>query len=384
MPFVDRGVVLDARIGAGPGRVGDLVPQFGGIDGFGDLAVGTADQVPVLALGNSFQEVIADPDGVVRVLTGDGEVGFAVPVGVVGREVDFGEALLGELDDPLDVVLRDHRLAAANDGFLQGTVLLRVEAGGTLDAVGLAAGGHDFFQMLLGQLGAGDQGRDLLLFPDLPVDVFLDVRMVDVDGDHLRRTAGGAAGLDRAGSPVADLQKAHQAGGLAATGQGLALAAQAGEVGAGAGAIFEEPRFTDPEVHDAAVIHQIVADALDEAGMGLGMLVCRLGAGQLAGLVVDIMVALCGTVDAISPVQAGIEPLGGVRGSHLPAKHMAHFFVIGLGIGFGVEVAAFPAPVCPGAGQPVENLLGAAFADRALIFRKGRDGVLVRGHAPQP
>jgi hypothetical protein len=75
--------------------------------------------------------------------------------------------------------------------------------------------------VLLDDLGAGDKGGDLLLFLDLPVDVVLDVRVVDVDHDHLGGAPGGAAGLDGAGCAVADLQEAHQAGRLAAAGQGL-------------------------------------------------------------------------------------------------------------------------------------------------------------------
>ncbi len=43
------------------------------------------------------------------------------------------------------------------------------------------------------------------------------------------------------------------------------------------------------------------------------MLVGRVRLGQLARLVVDIVVPLAGAVDAIGPVQARIEPLGRVR-----------------------------------------------------------------------
>ena len=107
---------------------------------------------------------------------------------------------------------------------------------------------------------------------------------------HLGRAAGGAAGLDRPSRAVADLQEAHQAGGLAAARQFLALTAQRGEVGAGAGAVFEEPRLADPEVHDAAVADEVILDRLDEAGVGLRVFVGGGGFGQLAGLVVDVEV----------------------------------------------------------------------------------------------
>src|ERR1700748_3668550 len=71
------------------------------------------------------------------------------------------------------------------------------------------------------------------------------------------------------------------------------------EFGAGAGAVFEQARFTHPEVHDAALVDEVVIDALDEAGVRLRMLVGRLRFRQLAGLVVDIIVALAGGVDDI-------------------------------------------------------------------------------------
>ena len=105
-----------------------------------------------------------------------------------------------------------------------------------------------------------DQRRDLLLFVRLPVDEGLDVRMIDVEADHLGGAPGGAAALDRAGRAIADPQEAHQAGGGAAAGKRFALAAQVREIGAGAGAIFEEARLADPEVHDAAFADQIVID----------------------------------------------------------------------------------------------------------------------------
>ena len=45
---------------------------------------------------------------------------------------------------------------------------------------------------------------------------------------------------------------------LAAAGQPLALAAERGEIGAGAGAVLEEARLAHPEVHDAALVDEVV------------------------------------------------------------------------------------------------------------------------------
>src|SRR3546814_8901045 len=82
--------------------------------------------------------------------------------------------------------------------------------------------------MLADGLGPGDEGGDLLLLLHLPVDIGFDVRVIDVDGDHLRRTARRAARLDGAGRAITDLQETHQAGGLAAAGQAFTLAAHLG------------------------------------------------------------------------------------------------------------------------------------------------------------
>ena len=110
-------------------------------------------------------------------------------------------------------------------------------------------------------LRAGDEGGDLLLLLHLPVDVVLDVGVVDVDHHHLGGAARRAARLDGARGAVADLEEAHQAGGLAAAGQPLAFAAQAREIRAGAGAVFEQARLAHPEVHDAALVDEVVGDA---------------------------------------------------------------------------------------------------------------------------
>ena len=135
------------------------------------------------------------------------------------------------------------------------------------------------------------------------------------------------------------------------------------EIRARAAAVLEEPRFTHPEVHDPALVHEVVGHRLDEAGMGLRMLVGGFRLHQLAGLVVDIVVPLARPVDAVSPVQPGVEPLRGVRRGALGRQHVPHLVIIRAGIVFGGEVAAFPAPVGPGARKTIENLLGGRLTD---------------------
>ena len=208
-----------------------------------------------LVVVDGVEELVRHAHRVVGVLAGDGEVGFAIPVGVVGGEVDVLVALPGELDDAQDVVVGHAVAARVLDGALQSRVLSRVEAVGP---VGLAvdAGLHHRLEALLADLGAGDEGGDLLLLLHLPVDVFLDVGVIDVDDDHLGGAARRAARLDGAGGAIADLEEAHQAGRLAAARQLLVGAAQPGEVGAGARAVLEQARLAHPQVHDAVLVDE--------------------------------------------------------------------------------------------------------------------------------
>ena len=237
--------------------------------------------------------------------------------------------------------------------------------------------------MPLDHLGAGGERGDLLLLLYLPVDVGFDVGVVDVDHHHFRRAPGGAARLDRARRAVADLEEGHQARGAAAAGKLLVLAAKGREVRAGAGAVLEEARLAHPQVHDAALVDKVVADRLDEAGVRLGMLVGRLGLDELAGLEVDVIVALARPVDAIGPVEAGIEPLRGVGRGDLARQHEAHLVVIGAGVLVAVEHAGLPAPIGPGAGEPIEHLLRRGFRAGPLGLGQRLERLLVGDRSPQ-
>ena len=378
MPGVDRVMELDAGIGAGPCGMADLVPKLAGRDGLGDLAVGAAHQLPGRILAHGAQEGVGHADRIVRVLPRDAGIGLAVPVRVIGRELDAVEALLGVLQHAVHVGLGDHRALGAADRGLQGGVQRGVGL-----ALARADGGKDRVQLALVHLRAGDEAGHLLLLDDLPVDEGFDIGVIHVADHHLGRPPRGAARLDRARRAVADLQEAHQPRGLAATRQAFPLAAQRREVRARAAAIFEQARLADPEVHDPALVHQIVADRLDEAGMGLGMFIGAVRADHLAGLVIDIEMPLPRSVDAVGPVQAGVEPLRAVRGAHLAGQHVAHLVQIGAGILLGREVAALPAPIGPGPRHAVKDLGGAGLASVTLVLGQVGQGGLVGDMAPQ-
>ncbi len=78
------------------------------------------------------------------------------------------------------------------------------------------AGLEHSVEALGADLRAGDHRGHLLLFDDFPIDEFFDIRMVEVQADHLGRPACRPAGFDRPGGAIADLQERHEAGGPAA------------------------------------------------------------------------------------------------------------------------------------------------------------------------
>ncbi len=122
---------------------------------------------------------------------------------------------------------------------------------------------------------------------------------------------------------------------------------------------------------------------LDEAGVRLRVLVGRFRFGQLAGERIDVVVALARAVDAVGPVQAGVEPLRRIRRAHLRSQHVAQLVEEGLRILFGIEIAALPAPIGPGAGEAIEHLLGGGLADIAFLLGQRGERILVGDRAPQ-
>ena len=105
--------------------------------------------------------------------------------------------------------------------------------------------------------------------------------------------------------------------------------------------------------------------------MRLRVFVGRRGLGQSSALVVHIVMALAGTIDAIGPMQAGIEPLRRIGSAFLRGQHVAQLVIEGLSIGLAVEIAALPAPIGPSAGHAVEHLLGGFLAGGFLAVLGG-------------
>ena len=146
VPLVDGAIVLQTRVCTGPGRKRNLIPEVGCVDRLHHLAGDAAGQVPVLATLDLAEEVVGHAHGVVRVLTRNGQVGVAVPIGVVGRDLDLGEALPRHFDHAVDVVIRHLRPTRFADRLLQRGVGFGIEA---LVAVHGLAGRHDRLHVLV-------------------------------------------------------------------------------------------------------------------------------------------------------------------------------------------------------------------------------------------
>ena len=88
--------------------------------------------------------------------------------------------------------------------------------------------GHDVLAAEVHVVAGVAQRADLVLLARLGLDELLDVGVVDVEDDHLRRAAGGATGLDRAGGGVGAAHEADRAARGAAGGQQLLAASGSG------------------------------------------------------------------------------------------------------------------------------------------------------------
>ena len=137
------------------------------------------------------------------------QIGIRIPIRVKDRKFYISVALAGEIHGAAHIVFRYHcRSGAAQRGF-QGWIAGRIKTtamfiGRFVFTGAFLAGRHDRFQVFCGNAGAGDKCRHLLLFQHLPVDVVLDIGVIGVNHDHLRRAPGRPARFDGARSSVAN------------------------------------------------------------------------------------------------------------------------------------------------------------------------------------
>jgi hypothetical protein len=83
--------------------------------------------MPGAVVLHRLHELIGDANRVIAVLTGDGEVGFAVPVGIVLLDASGGVALSSELEHAFDAVGRNQSGAGLANGASQIGVALPIQ-----------------------------------------------------------------------------------------------------------------------------------------------------------------------------------------------------------------------------------------------------------------
>ena len=170
----------------------------------------------------------------------------------------------------------------------------------------------------------------LLLFLRLAPDELVDVRMVDVEDDHLRRAPRLAARLDRAGGRVGAAHEAHRPGGVAALRELLLRRAQLREVDARARAAAEDDALAADPVEDR--VHRVL-DREDEARRALRLL-----------------------------LEADVEPDRGVERGVLVDQDRLQLGLEGLGLRLVDEVPALAAPGADRRDDPPDHLLHARLA----------------------
>ncbi len=205
-----------------------------------------------------------------------------------------------------------------------------------------------------------DEGPGLALFDGFGGDEFFDVGVPVFEHVHLGGAAGFATALHDTGHGIVNGEEGEWAGRTAAAGEFLAGGADAGEVGAGAGAEFEQHGLGLSQIHDG--VH-VVVDVLDEAGGALRELVLAVGAHDDLVVLIPVVVALAGIfADAVGVVEAEVEPDGGVEGAVLVDEQPGELFAEDFGLGFVGEVAVGQTPIGDGARDAVDDLLEGRFA----------------------
>ena len=142
VPVIDSGVELDPGIGAHPCRPGDGFPQLPGLHGFADLAVGAPFQGPIGVIPDRLHEIIGNADGIVRVLSGNGPVSLAIPVGGISVKIKVGVSLAGEGDRALDIIIGHKSFPGGDNRPFQLVIFLRIKSILAFD-IGFGAGRQD-------------------------------------------------------------------------------------------------------------------------------------------------------------------------------------------------------------------------------------------------
>ena len=231
------------------------------------------------------------------------------------------------------------------------------------------------FRVRTGAVIAGlHQGPGFHFFLGLALDELGDIRMVDVQNDHLGGAAGLAAGLDDAGEGIEAAHKAQRPAGGATAGEGFHGSADAGKVSPGTRSPLEEHAFGLGQGQDG--IERIV-DRVDEAGGALGTAVA--GHGELDRAAMGIPMPVLGIRIGLQPLAADVEPDGRVEGRFLGNQQVDQLVMEGSRVFRGGKIAARYTPVTDGLCDPGDELADTGFASAKLTLGSANVAVEVLG-----
>ncbi len=139
--------------------------------------------MPRFVIIDGFDEVVGESDGIVGVLSGDGGVGFRVPVEFEDGDIDGSESLLSELyGTRYNFVIDECYLGVLGGDFEFGVCFWR-EAFCRGDGFVMTCV-DDGVHVESDDARAGDEGGGFIFFPCFPLDELFDIWVVAVNDDH--------------------------------------------------------------------------------------------------------------------------------------------------------------------------------------------------------
>ena len=161
------------------------------------------------------------------------------------------------------------------------------------------------------------ESDDLVFLTRFPRNKALNLRMIDVKTNHLRRTTRRTARLDGASISVKPFQETHETRRVTASGERFAFSANRGEVRPGSGTALEQFCLGYVSFRNGVRPEQLIADGENKASGRLCARVVVFRHDDLAFLLIVVIEFIHPPGDAVLELESRIEPLRRVRRKHL-------------------------------------------------------------------
>ncbi len=142
------------------------------------------------------------------------------------------------------------------------------------------------------RISSSNQSSYLALLCAFPFDEFHGIWVIQIQADHLGRTTSSSATLDCTRRTISNLQETHQTRTRSTTTQLLTRSTNLAEVSSYTRTVFEDTRFTNPQIHDTTLVYQIIVNRQNETSMWLRTLVSRSTLHQLLSIRIYKIVTL--------------------------------------------------------------------------------------------